>query len=81
MDVWGIDYAFCANYSRRAEEPELRQDFDQDIGHVRDTGSDSDSVASGHVTAYFAAGRGKVRDDSDDDDDDDDSVVTDHTSD
>jgi hypothetical protein len=36
-------------------------------------------VASGHVSAYFVAGRGKVRDDSDDDDDD--SVNTDHTSD
>jgi hypothetical protein len=81
MDVSGKDYAFYANYSRRAQEPELREGFDQDIGRVRDTGSDSDSVASGHVSAYFAAGRGKVHDDSDEDDDDDDSVLTDHTSD
>jgi hypothetical protein len=36
-------------------------------------------VASGHVSAYFAAARGKVRDE--DDDDDDGSVVTDDTSD
>jgi hypothetical protein len=38
-------------------------------------------VASGHVSAYFAAGQGKVRNDSHVDDEDDDSVVTDHTSD
>ena len=44
--------------------------FELDVGRDRDTGSDSDSVASGHVTAYFAAGQGKVHDDSDEDDDD-----------
>jgi hypothetical protein len=62
----------------------------QDIGRVKDTGSVSDSVVPGHVLAYFAVGRGKVRDDNDEDDDnnddddddnDDGSVVTDNTSD
>jgi hypothetical protein len=81
MDFSGKDYAFYANYSRSAQQPDFREGFDQDIGRVRDTGSDSDSVASCHVSAYFAAGRGKVRDDSYDDNDDDNSVVTDHTSD
>ena len=38
-------------------------------------------MASGHVSAYFAAARGKVKDEDDDDDDDDSSVVTDDTSD
>jgi hypothetical protein len=33
------------------------------------------------VSAYLAAGQGKVRDDSDDDGDNDESEVTDHTSD
>ena len=37
-------------------------------------------MASGHVSAYFAAARGNVNDE-DDDDDDDSSVVTDDTSD
>jgi hypothetical protein len=54
--------------------------LDQDRGRVKDTRSDLDSVASGHVSPYFAAGRGKVRNDNDDDDDDF-SVVMDHTSD
>ena len=63
-----------------AQRTELREGFTQDIGRVKDTESDSDSVASGHVSAYFAAARGKVKDE-DDDDDDDSSVVTDDTSD
>ena len=79
MDVSGKDYAFYANYSRRAQASELREGFTQVIGRVKDTESDTDSVASGHVSAYFAAARGKVRDE--DDDDDDGSVVTDDTSD
>jgi hypothetical protein len=79
MDVSGKNYALFANYSKREQESELQEGFDQDIGRVRDTGSDSDSVASSPVSAYFVAGRGRVRDDSDDDDDD--SVVTDHISD
>jgi hypothetical protein len=79
MDVSGKDYTFYGNYSRRAQEPDLREGFDQDTGRVRNTGSDLDSVASGHVSTYFAAGRGKVRDDSDDDDGN--SEVTDDTSD
>jgi hypothetical protein len=72
MNVSGKNSAFYANYSRRAQEPELREGFEQDIGRVRDTGSDSDSVASGHVSANFAAGRRKVRDESDENDDDED---------
>ena len=80
MDVSGKVYAFYANYSRRAQQSELREGFTQDIGRVKNTESDSDSVASGHVPAYFAAARGKVKDE-DDDDDDDSSVVTDDTSD
>ena len=59
MDVSGKDYAFYANYSRRAQESELREGFDQDTGRVRDTGSDSDSVASCHESAYLAAARRK----------------------
>ena len=58
---------------------ELREGFEQDIGRVRDTGSDADSVASCHESAYFAAARGKVQNDSDDDDDE--SVATDDDSD
>ena len=38
-------------------------------------------MVSSSVSAYFAAARGKVRDDDDDDDDNDDSVGTDNTSD
>ena len=45
--------------------------MDHDIGCVKDTESDSDSVVSGQESANFAAARGKVMDD------DDDSVVTD----
>ena len=52
MDVSGKDYAFYANYSRRVQEPELREGFDEDTGRVRDTGSDSDSVASCHESAW-----------------------------
>ena len=81
MDVSGKDYAFYANYLRRAQESELREGFDQDIGRVKDTWSDEDSVASGHVSAYFVASRGKVRDDNDDDDEDEESVGTDDDSD
>jgi hypothetical protein len=80
MDVSGNDYAFFANCSRRAQDSELREGFGQDIGRVRDTGSDSDSVASCHESAYFAAARGKVKDDSDNDDVDE-SVATDDDSD
>ena len=79
MDVSGKDYAFNANYSRSAQEPELREGFDQDTGRVRDTGSDSDSVASCHESAYFAAARRKWRDNSDDSDED--SEATEDTSD
>jgi hypothetical protein len=59
---------------------ELREGFEQDIGRIKNTLSDDDSVAAGHASAYFAAARGKVEDDNDDDDDDE-SVVTDDESD
>jgi hypothetical protein len=45
MDISGKDYAFYANYTRRAQESELREGFNEDTGRVRDTGSDSDSVS------------------------------------
>jgi hypothetical protein len=32
MDVSGEDYAFYANYSRKAQELEFREGFNQDIG-------------------------------------------------
>ena len=80
MDVTGKDYVYYANYSRRAQESELGEAFDQDIGRVKDTESASDSVVSGHVSVYMAAASGKVIDDQDDDGDDD-SVVTDDDSD
>ena len=79
MDVSGKDYAYYANYSRRAQESELREAFDHDIGRVKDTASDSDSVASGHVSVFMTVARGKVRGDQNDDDED--SVVTDDDSD
>jgi hypothetical protein len=42
----------------------------------RTLGSDSDSVASDHVSAYLAVALGKVRDDNNEDDDGE-NVVTD----
>ena len=81
MDVSAKDYAFFANYSRKAQDSELREGFGQDIGRVKNTLSDDDSVASSYASAYFAMARGKVRDDDDDDDDDEESVVTDDDSD
>jgi hypothetical protein len=76
MDVTGKDYAYFANYFKRVQQSELGDGLDEGIGPVKDTESDSDLLASGHVSVYLAVARGKVIGEKDDDNDDE-SVVTD----